>query len=131
MRCIGDWESDTVAGKTGRACLVTLVDRKSRFATGGKADKKNACEVNRVMIRALQGLPVKTITTDRVMEFARHAEVTSALQVPFYFPKGQDLTDISEDHIQEVFDELNMRPRKCLGYRTPYEVFYKKKLHLT
>ena len=42
-----------------------------------------------------------------------------------------DLTDISEDHIQEVFDELNKRPRKCLGYRTPYEVFYKKKLHLT
>ena len=127
---------------------------KSRFATGGKADKKNACEVNRVMIRALQGLPVKTITPDRGKEFARHAEVTSVLQAPFYFPephqpwqrgtnentngllreyfpKGQDLTDISEDHIQEVFDELNKRPRKCLGYRTPYEVFYKKKLHLT
>ena len=153
-RRLGDWEGDTVAGKTGRACLVTLVDRKSRFATGGKADKKNACEVNRVMIRALQGLPVKTITPDRGKEFARHAEVTSALQAPFYFPephqpwqrgtnentngllreyfpKGQDLTDISEDHIQEVFDELNKRPRKCLGYRTPYEVFYKKKLHLT
>ena len=88
------------------------------------------------------------------MEFARHAEVTSALQVPFYFPpphqpwrrgtsentngllreyfsKGQDLTDISQERIQEVFDELNMRPRKCLGYRTPYEVFYKKRLHLT
>ena len=48
-----------------------------------------------------------------------------------YFPKGQDLTDIAEDHIQEVFDELNKRPRKCLGYRTSYEVFYKKKLHLT
>ena len=149
----GDWEGDTVAGKTGRACLVTLVDRKSRFATGGKADKKNACEVNRVMIRALQGLPVKTITPDRGKEFARHAEVTSVLQAPFYFPephqpwqrgsnentngllreyfpKGQDLTDIAEDHILEFFDELNKRPRKCLGYRTPYEVFYKKKLRL-
>ena len=65
------------------------------------------------------------------MEFARHAEVTSALQVPFYFPKGQDLTDISQERIQEVVDELNIRPRKCLGYRTPYEVFYKKRLHLT
>lgn len=67
------------------------------------------------------------------MEFARHAEVTSALQVQFYFPpphqpwqrgtnentngllreyfpKEQDLTDISQERIQEVFDELNMRP---------------------
>ena len=88
------------------------------------------------------------------MEFARYAEVTEALQAPFYFPpphqpwqrgtnentngllreyfpKGQDLTDISEERIQGVFDELNKRPRKCLRYRTPYEVFYKKKLHLT
>ena len=48
-----------------------------------------------------------------------------------YFPKGQDFTNVSEERIQEVFDELNKRPRKCLGYLTPYEVFYKKKLHLT
>ena len=86
-RRLGDWEGNTVAGKTGRACLVTLVDRKNRFATGGKADKKNACEVNRVMIRALQGLPVKTITPNRGKEFARHAEVTSVLQASFYFPE--------------------------------------------
>ena len=37
-----------------------------------------------------------------------------------YFPKGQDLMDLSEERIQEVFDELSQRPRKCLGYRTPY-----------
>ena len=145
---------DTVAGKTRHTCLATLVDRKSRFVLGGKANKKNAREVSRVIICALRGLPVKTITTDRGIEFARHAEVTSTLQVPFYFPpphqswqrginentnglsreylpKGQDLTDISQECIQEVFDELNMRPRKCLGYRTRYEVFYKKPLRLT
>ena len=52
-RRLGDWEGDTVAGKTGRACLVTLVDRKSRFAIGGKANKKNAREVSRVIICAL------------------------------------------------------------------------------
>ena len=152
-RRLGDWESDTVAGKTGRACLVTLVDRKSRFVAGGKADKKNARQVSRIIIRALQGLPVKTITPDRGTEFARHDEVTSALHVPFYFPephqpwqrgtnentngllreyfpKGQDLTDVSQEHVQEIFDELNMRPRKCLGFQTPYEVFYKRSLHL-
>lgn len=155
QQIIGDGlVGDTVAGKTRQACLVTLVDRKSRFVIGGKANKKNAREVSRIIICALRGLPVKTITPDRGMEFARHAEVTSALQVPFYFPpphqpwqkginentnglsreyfpKGQDLTDISQECIQEVFDELNMRPCKCLSYRTPYEVFYKKPLHLT
>ena len=127
-----------------RACLVALVDRKSRFAVGGKVDKKNAREVSRVIICALRGLPVKTITPDRGMEFARNTEVTSALQVPFYFPpphqpwqretnentngllreyvpKGQDLTDISQERIQEVFDELNVRPRKFLGLDSSLE----------
>ncbi len=46
-------------------------------------------------------------------------------------PKGKDLTDISEEYLQKVIDELNMRPRKCLRYRTPYEVFCSKVLHLT
>lgn len=49
----GHWEGDTVAGKTGRACLVTLVDRKTRFLVGGKADAKRAAEVNKVMIESL------------------------------------------------------------------------------
>ena len=47
------------------------------------------------------------------------------------FQKEKDLTDISEEYLQKVIDELNMRPRKCLGYRTPYEVFYSEVLHLT
>lgn len=152
---LGDWEGDTVAGKTGRACFVTMVDRKSRFLVAGKAAKKEAASVNEIMIRIMQGMPLESITPDRGKEFARHKEVTEALGgVQFYFPlprhpwergtnentngllreyfpKGKDLTDISEEYLQKVIDELNMRPRKCLGYRTPYEVFYSKVLHLT
>ena len=56
-RRLGDWEGDTVAGETGRACLVTLVDRKSRFAIGGKADKKNAREVSRASYVRSEGFP--------------------------------------------------------------------------
>ena len=48
-----------------------------------------------------------------------------------YFPKGRDITDIPEDYIQKKFDELNLRPRKCLGYKTPYEVYFSRTLHLT
>lgn len=144
-----------MAGKTGRACFVTMVDRKSRFLAAGKAAKKEAASVNEIMIRIMQGMPLESITPDRGKEFARHKEVTEALGgVQFYFPlprhpwergtnentngllreyfpKGKDLTDISEEYLQKVIDELNMRPRKCLGYRTPYEVFYSKVLHLT
>jgi len=148
-------QGDTVAGKTGKACLVTLVDRKTRFLVGGKSSAKRVADVNEVMLIALEGHPVKSITPDSGKEFAKHAEVTEALEgVKFYFPpphhpwergsnentngllreyfpKGQDITDIPDAYIQEMFDKLNRRPRKCLGYRTPYEVYYSKTLHLT
>ena len=142
----GHWEGDTVAGVTGKACLVTLVDRKSKYLVGDKAAKKKADAVNKVMIQVLKDQPVKSITPDRGKEFAKHAEVTAALdQVKFYFPaphqpwqrgtnentngllreyfpKGKDITAIPESYIHEKFAELNKRPRKCLGYKTPYEV---------
>lgn len=150
----GHWEADTVAGKDGKACLVTLVDRKTRFLVGGKAKSKTAADVNAVMIASLQGQVVKSITPDRGKEFARHADVTKALNgVQFYFPKphqpwergtnentngllreyfpkGVNISDIPSEEVQAVYDKLNHRPRKCLGYRTPYEVYYSKPLHL-
>ena len=150
----GHWEGDTVAGVKGKACLVTLVDRKSRYLLGGKADAQKADAVNAVMIQALRNEPLRSITPDRGKEFAKHAEVTAALdQVKFYFPlphhpwergtnentngllreyfpKWKDLSDIPDSYIQEKFDELNKRPRKCLGYRTPFEVYHSKVLHL-
>ena len=47
-----------------------------------------------------------------------------------YFPKSTDLSKYSDDQIQSKVDELNKRPRKCLAYRTPYEVYYSTTLHL-
>ena len=47
-----------------------------------------------------------------------------------YFPKGKDLTTVRDEYIQQQINELNQRPRKCLGYRTPYEVYFSKMLHL-
>ena len=151
----GHWEGDTVVGKKGKACLVTLVDRKTRFLVGGKASHKTAANVNVVIIQSLKDHPVKSITPDRGKEFANHKEVTEALdQVQFYFPlphhpwqrgtnentngllreyfpKGVDITNVSEEYIQAMYDELNKRPRKCLGYKTPYEAYYSTSLHLT
>lgn len=150
----GHWEGDTVVGKKGKACLVTLEDRKTRYLIGGKASAKCSDAVNATILRALAGYPVKSITPDRGKEFAKHEDVTATLDgVKFYFPKpyrpwergtnentngllreyfpkGKDITDIPDDYVQEMFDKLNRRPRKCLGYRTPYEVFFSKTLHL-
>ncbi|WP_434081659.1 transposase, partial [Escherichia coli] len=47
-----------------------------------------------------------------------------------YFPKHQDINQWSEVDIQQVINKLNLRPRKCLGWKTPYEVYFKKSLHL-
>lgn len=43
-----------------------------------------------------------------------------------YFPKGSSFTEITEEEVQRVQDELNNRPKKTLGFKTPYEVFFGK-----
>ena len=99
--------------------------------------------------------PTHTITPDRGKEFCRHQEVTEELNdVPFYFPlphhpwdrganentngllreyfpKGSDITDIDDIIIIEKVLELNKRPRKYLGWKSPYEVYFDVVLQLT
>lgn len=149
----GHWEGDTVAGRAGGACLLTLVDRRDGFLAGGKCRRRTAECVREGMPRALEGQPLASVTVDRGKEFADHALVTAEIGVEFYFalprhpwqrgtnentngllreyfPKGRSLDDVGEDRVREVYDKLNRRPRKRLGYRTPYEVHYSKVLHL-
>ena len=86
---IGHWEADTVAGKSGGSCLVTLTDRKSRYLLAGKIDKKLSELVKNKIIELFQTIEetkVKTITPDRGKEFSKHSEVTEQLHIPFYFP---------------------------------------------
>lgn len=154
---IGHWEADTVAGKTGSACLVTITDRCSRYLLAGKITKRYSALVAEEMIAMLSVLPKKkrkTITPDRGKEFSRHPLVTKSLKLPFYFPdphapwqrgtnentngllreylpKSYDIALSSEDEIADFVQKLNLRPRKCLGWKTPYEVFFNKLLHLT
>ena len=149
----GHWEGDTVAGKAGGPCLLTLVDRKDGFLVGGKCRRKAAKCVRDKMPRALEGQPLGSVTLDRGKEFADHAQVTADIDVQSYFalphhpwqrgtnentngllreyfPKGESLARVSEERVQEVYDKLNRRPRKRLGYRTPYEVHYSETLRL-
>lgn len=150
---LGDWEADTVAGITGGAVLTTLTDRKSRFLRCIRLEKKTADGVNAAMIEALREQTVLSITPDRGKEFARHAVVAEALGIKIYipppyqpwqrgtnentngllreyFPKHQDIAQYPDDYIEKAVLALNNRPRKCLQWRTPYEVYFDEVLHL-
>ena len=41
-----------------------------------------------------------------------------------YFPKGTDFSAVTDEDVTEVYDAINRRPRKCLGWRIPWEVHY-------
>lgn len=151
---LGDWEGDTVVGKGGGACLVTLVDRTSRLLEGGRSEAHTKDEVGKTEVAALAGHPeTETITLDRGKEFAGFAEVERAVGAvtyfalphhPWqrgtnentngllreYFPKGTDFAEVTDEEVRSVYDEINKRPRKCLGYLTPYEVHYSETLQL-
>ena len=146
---IGDFEIDTVIGRHHVGALVTVVDRKSKYAIIKKVSSKRAEEVTKALIEILYPLRkiTKTITSDNGKEFAYHKEVSEALETDFYFahpysswerglnehtnglirqylPKKTDFTQISKEEITTIQDKLNHRPRKILDYRTPYEVFF-------
>lgn len=155
---MGHWEADTVIGKKGSATLLTMVDRASRFLLAGKLEGNKSTLLKDKMIEVLQTVPKtkrKSITPDRGKEFSKHNEITKELGgIKFYFadphspwqrgtnentnglireylPKGQDFANLSDEEIDKIIDKINKRPRKCLGWKSPHEVFFKKVLHLT
>ena len=150
---IGDWEADTVAGKIGKACLVTLTDRYSRFLKIKKVAVKKSKLVIEAMVKMLEPLTKYTVTPDRGKEFTYHQKLSDQLNIEVYFPdphapwqrgtnentngllreyfpKGSDLTLVDDQTIQLWENKLNNRPRKCLNWKTPYEVFYGESMHL-
>ena len=115
----------------------------SGYLVGGKAASGSSADVNVAIQQALRGEVVKTITLDRGSEFARAAELQEAIGVSIYFclphhpwqrgtnentnglireyfPKGTDLSSISDKEIEAVYNELNLRPRKRLGWKCPW-----------
>ena len=146
---IGDMEGDTVIGKDHQGVIITLVDRASRFTFATKAKSKHAKVVAQGMIALLKPHQHRchTITVDNGKEFAAHELIAQQLQVdvyfahPYhswerglnentngllrqYFPKKTNLKKVTEQELQAAIFKLNHRPRKCLGYKTPFEVFY-------
>jgi IS30 family transposase len=149
---LGDFEGDTVLGPPGTGGLATLVCRKSRLTIVVKVQSKNADHVHGKIKQRLKELDEqrrRSITFDNGTEFARchRLEKHLGIQLYFadpgcpyqrgtnentnglirqYFPKGTDFRDISHHEVRRVENHLNNRPRACLGFRTPNEVFFEK-----
>lgn len=146
---VGDWEVDTIIGKNHKHAIVTLTERKTRVSLIQKVDRKQANQVASSIENMLKNIRdlVHTITSDNGKEFANHEDISKNLDTDFYFahpyssherglnentnglirqyfPKGSDFSGITQEQINFVTEQLNNRPRKCLGFLTPYEVFY-------
>jgi IS30 family transposase len=149
---IGDWELDTVFGKGHRRCLLSMNERRSRLTLLAKLPRICARALARASIRLLRKLKrtVHSLTADNGREFAAHKLIAQVLKTKFYFahaycawergtnensngllrqyvPKGADLAAVRSATLRFIMNRLNHRPRKCLGWRNPYEVFFNLK----
>ena len=152
---LGDFEGDTVLGPPGTGGLATLVDRKSRYTIIVKIQRKEADHVQqkvRDRLKQLDELHRKSLTLDNGTEFARCHRLEKHLGMELYFadpgcpyqrgtnentnglirqyyPKGTDFRDISHQDVRRAENQINARPRKCLGFKTPNEVFFSDAQH--
>ena len=145
---LGDWEVDLIVGKGHQGVMVTLTERKSRFTLLRKVVTKQAEQVADAIIQLLSWVEhVVTITADNGKEFAKHLLISRDLNVDFFFahpyaswergtnentnglirqylPKSRNLSTVTAQEETMIMDRLNLRPRKCLDFKTPFEVFF-------
>jgi IS30 family transposase len=143
----GHWEGDLLIGKRGTQ-IATLVERQSRFVLLERLPSADSATVVHALARRMQRLPAhlkQSLTWDRGKEMAQHKAFTVAtdIQVYFcdpqspwqrgsnentngllrqYFPKGMDVSQVTQQQLNAVANKLNTRPRQTLGWKTPAEV---------
>lgn len=145
----GHWEGDLIMGKGNHSALGTLVERTTRTVILVQVDSKQAEHVAERFAEELKSLPQQmklTLTYDRGSEMARHKLFTEKTTMKVYFadpqspwqrgtnentnglirqffPKSTNFKSVSSEEVKRVQDLLNGRPRKALGFHTPYEKF--------
>ena len=148
----GDFEMDTIVGRGNHGAIVTLIERSTNMLFMRKLKKgKNAKELARTVIHLLSPFKehVKSITTDNGTEFACHEMIGKSLGVticfadPYaswqkgaienanglirqYVPKTETFEHVSHQQITKYSKRINIRPRKKLEFKTPYECFYEQ-----
>lgn len=149
-RVPGHWEGDTISGKVNKTAIGTVVERTSRFLLLGHSyGQRSSRAVGDGVIDAFDEVPPhlrRSLTWDQGKEMAEHQRLSQVLDMPVffcephspwqrgsnenmnglvrdYFPKGTDLSRHSAAELKRVQDEINDRPRKCLNWQTPAQVF--------
>ena len=143
----GHWEGDLLSGPNN-SYIATLVERHTRYVMLAKVTGKDTQTVVSALIKQAKKLPkelYKSLTWDRGKELTDHHRFTLATKVDVYFcdpqspwqrgsnentngllrqyfPRGTDLSAISQAQLNRVAHELNQRPRKTLGWRTPADM---------
>jgi IS30 family transposase len=154
----GHWEGDLIIGQDSGSAIGTLVERATRFVLLlHLPERHGALEVEQAMAAAMSRLPAvlrKSLTWDQGIEMANHVKIAEAtgLAIYFcdphspwqrgtnentngllrqYFPKGSDLSIYPADYLDYVAVQLNNRPRKTLGWKTPAEALTELLSHPT
>lgn len=145
----GHWERDTMLGTMKSCALLVMVDRKTRYTKIRFLPNRTTEVTTSATMELIRELPCKTITSDRGNEFIDYESLQYATNAKIYFctpytasergtnentigllrqyfPKGKDVSGVTTQEIQHAEDRLNHRPRKCLDWKTPYEVFFRK-----
>jgi len=147
---LGDWEADLMFCRRSQPVLV-LHERASRFTLAAKLAGKSAAETAATLMAIFKRLAPElkgSITFDNGSEFARHGLLASVSGMTTWFcdayaswqkgsventngrlrrhlPRQLDLDTVSQADLQEIVLSLNLTPRKCLGYLTPIQAFFK------
>ena len=150
---IGDWEGDTIVGGEKTTGILTHTERKSGYLFGDLFLKKSAEKIREQTVKHFQLVPKEkkhTITYDNGSEFSDHERLERFSGIPIYFaypyhswergtnentngllrqffPKKMLFGTLRQKDVDRVVSLINHRPRKRLGYLTPYEVFVEGK----
>jgi IS30 family transposase len=148
---IGDYEGDTIVG-SDKNHMLTHTERKSGMLFADKLETPTAQETRDATIRRFKKIPDDkkyTITYDNGITFSYHEMTEEKMKMDIYFaypyhswergcnensngllreyfPKRTPLGNVTQKQIDRAVREINHRPRKRLGYLSPYQVFYGK-----
>ena len=143
----GHFEGDTIVSKDHNSCVVTITEKKTLQEFIIPVMKMDATNVANAIITRLSqlDLPVKTLTVDNGFEFYKHELIAQILCCDVYFakpfcstdkaqveyqnglirdfvPKGSDFRFIEREYWAEIENNLNTRPRKKFGWKTPNQM---------
>jgi transposase, IS30 family len=144
----GHWEGDLITGAENKTAIGTFVERMTRFTTVLYLPHSHgAVAVQEAIVAKMAALPSilrKTLTWDQGVEMTNHVAIAKATELDIYFcdphspwqrgtnentngllrqyfAKGTDLSVFPADYLDYVAAQLNTRPRKTLGWKTPAE----------